>query len=235
MGDCFWCHPAIPMTSICGRRPARLAIPPSAGPATTSKMWRRSSEQLWTDLTHFDTHRRLPVRFFLFFMDSFELTQTAICISSWKQTLLARIMPIIVSESDMMIYLLFTMAYCIHLRKKSSLCFSELTTKCSWNFCDNFSWKKENSALFFWIHRSQNPEALISASELRFMEANMSRLLSSIQFYFAFGLKHWEILLSLSSVGGIFISLLFCEYLMQVRANSCRILRWHCLINSEIE
>ena len=30
--------PVIPMTSICGRRPAKLAIPPSARPTTTSKM-----------------------------------------------------------------------------------------------------------------------------------------------------------------------------------------------------
>lgn len=37
-GGCFWCHPAVPMTSICGRRPARPAILLSAEPAMTSKL-----------------------------------------------------------------------------------------------------------------------------------------------------------------------------------------------------
>lgn len=37
-GVCCWCHPFIPVTSICGGRPARLAVPPSAGPDITFKM-----------------------------------------------------------------------------------------------------------------------------------------------------------------------------------------------------
>ncbi len=39
-----------------------------------------------------------------------------------------------------------------------------------------------------------------------FMEANMSRLFSLIQFYFGLGLRHWELLVSLSNIDGIVIS-----------------------------
>ena len=39
------------------------------------------------------------------------------------------------------------------------------------------------------------------------MEANMASLFSLIKFYFDLGLRHWEIVLSLSHIDGITISL----------------------------
>ena len=52
---------------------------------------------------------------------------------------------------------------------------------------------------------------LPSASEvllLNAMETNMSRLFSLIQFYSGLGLRHWEMLMSLSNVDGIVTRLL---------------------------
>lgn len=88
-GGCCWCHPVIPMTSICGRRPARPASAPSAGPATTSKIWRGSSGAAvrWPHTLPYTL-----VLTGLIFMDPFEQdlelehTDTAIYTSSTLQT-----------------------------------------------------------------------------------------------------------------------------------------------------